>query len=163
MRRKKLDGLRSEQAEVRLRHLLAEARVDLAAPSAADVERTWSVLREFAREPVADVAPPEQRGDSWLAQFGTWDRGDGERFTLDITRQFTFNDRRGQFIDIAQLRCEFEFEPTAELRELGADDIWSVDTGAGQFFEKARALAGFSVVQRQELRPVRLRVDYHRI
>lgn len=117
-------------------------------------------MQGFAHERVVDLAPPEDDGDLLLAQYGTYDWGHGEWFELDLTRQFIFNDRRGEYLRMSQLRCVFEFEPTERLRELGADDLWSSDGGVDDFFAQALTLTGFAFVREQELKPQRLRVDY---
>ena len=66
--------MRNEEAESRLRARLIAAGVDIEAPKARDVQRTWRVMREFASEPVDDALPHEDT-DGILAQFGTYDWG----------------------------------------------------------------------------------------
>lgn len=65
--------------------------------------------------------PPD--GDMLLFQYGCYDWGEGERFELDITRQFA--ERRSH--DLSQLHLTFLAPPDASLRALGAGEVWSCD------------------------------------
>lgn len=150
----------SDDALGRLRALLRDAGVNSDSPSADDVQRTWEVIRSFAAEPVEDAEPRDQDGDGILAQYGTYDWGDGEHFELDMTRQFTFADEDGEYSHMAQLQCTFEFVPNDELRALGDDNLWSFDLTLDEFFERALALPGFRGVRELALRPLRLVVEY---
>jgi hypothetical protein len=137
----------SDDALGRLRALLRDAGVNPDSPSADDVQRTWEVIRSFAAEPVEDAEPRDQDGDGILAQYGTYDWGDGEHFELDMTRQFIFADEDGEYSHMAQLQCTFEFVPNDELRALGDDNLWSFDLTLDEFFERALALPGFRRVR----------------
>jgi hypothetical protein len=108
----RLRAVRSEEAEHRLRELLARAGVDIDAPTAEDVDRTWEVVRTFAAEPCEDADPVDEDGDGILAQYGVYDWGQGEHFELDMTRQFSFSDDDGEYDHMAQLQCTFRFGPT---------------------------------------------------
>jgi hypothetical protein len=152
--------VKSRKVLKRFRKLLDEAGVDPKQPSTDDVGRTWDVIRVFAAEPVEDAEPPEREGDGLLAQYGTYDWGGGEHFELDITRQLSFADRHGEYAGMKQLHCSFWFEPTDELRALGAGDVWSFGMPLDEFFEHALALPGFRAVADNRLQPQRLVVDY---
>jgi hypothetical protein len=66
---------------------------------------------------------PEPGGDMLLFQFGTYDRGNGERFNFDITRQFII---AGEDDDVfSQLHCTLFYESTDVLRAIGAGARWS--------------------------------------
>ncbi|MBJ7331600.1 MAG: hypothetical protein JHC95_17025 [Solirubrobacteraceae bacterium] len=144
-----------EDVETAFRALLRDAGVDLQNPTAADVPRTWQVVRDFAAVPVRGTLPAEEEGDAVLAQYG----GGPEEFTLDMTRQLIFGDRGDE--DMAQLMCSFVFEPTPELDALGASDLWSIDRkDLGTFFVEALAMRGFAGVNALRADPVRLDVDY---
>ncbi len=150
----------SDDALERLRDLLREAGVNVEDPSAADVQRAWGVMAVFVAEPVEDAEPRDRDGDGILAQYGVFDWGDGEQFELDMTRQFSFVDEDGEYSHMAQLQCTFCFEPTAELRALGSDDLWSFGMPLDEFFENALVLPGFRGVRDLQPTPVRLVVDY---
>jgi hypothetical protein len=150
----------SDEAPDRLRALLREAGVDLDRPSADDVQTTWQVMRRFAAEPVDDADPREAEGDGILAQYGTYDWGDGEQFELDMTRQFSFSDEDGEYSHMAQLQCTFQFEPSDALRALGEANLWSFDLPLDEFFDEALALPGFSGVRDSRAEPLRLVVEY---
>jgi hypothetical protein len=150
----------SDESVGRLKALIAEAGVDARDPAAADVDRVWDVMRRFAAEPVDDIAPLEEESDGILAQYGTYDWGEGEHFEIEFVRQFAFNDADGEYGHMSQLHCQFQFEPTDELRALGSDDLWSFDIPLDVFFDQALALRGFSGVRRLSAAPLRLVVDY---
>jgi hypothetical protein len=150
----------SDDAPARLRTLLLDAGINLDNPTASDVERTWEVMQDFAAEPVEDAEPREQDGDGILAQYGTYDWGDGEHFELDMTRQFSFTDEDGEYSHMAQLHCTFEFEPTDALRALGDANLWSFDLALEEFFERALAMPGFRGIRDLDVAPLRLVVDY---
>jgi len=148
----------SEQAEDRLRELLTQAGVNLSAPTAEDVERSWDVIERFALEGAEDVpSEPGDYDDGILAQHGVYDWGEGESFEVDMTRQFSFY-KDGEYDHMAQLQCTFHFEPTDELRAAGEKNLWSFDTDLDEFFAAARALPGFVAVR--GLMPTRLEISY---
>jgi len=64
----------------------------------------------------------DEDGDALLYQWGTYDWGEGEAFDLNITRQLIDGD--GEDEDILQLGLTFSFEPSAELRRVGAGNRW---------------------------------------
>src|SRR5918997_1376836 len=102
--------MRNEEAESRLREQLTAAGVDIEAPTAHDVQRTWQVMREFASEPVDDALPGEDT-DGILAQFGTYDWGEGAHFELGMTRQIIVADQDDDDEQnlMTQLECTFRF------------------------------------------------------
>src|SRR5262249_6468851 len=127
---------------------------------AADVERTWSVMRAFANETVEDADPPEEMGDGILAQYGVYDWGEGEHFELDMTRQVSFSDDEGEYDHMAQLQCCFRYEPTPGLRAIKPANLWSFDMSLDEFFEQALAMSGYVYVRDLQLVPLRLVLDY---
>jgi hypothetical protein len=50
--------------------MLDAAGIDRSSPKVEGVSRTWSVLREFAKERAEDADPVERDGDMFLAQYG---------------------------------------------------------------------------------------------
>jgi hypothetical protein len=148
--------VRSDEAEGRLRERLVAAGVDADAPSRADLARTWDVWRRFAAEPVEDADPREEDGDGVLAQYGVYDWGEGERYELDLTRQFSFSDEDGEYSHMAQLSCTFRFAPTPELQALTAASLWSFGMAVDDFFAQALAMPGFRV----DADPVALEIAY---
>jgi hypothetical protein len=156
--------MQSENAAERLRELLIEAGVNLDAPTHEDVERTWDVMRRFAREPAEDVpSEPGDYDDGILAQYGVYDwsdTGTSEWFELDMTRQFSFYDEAGEYDHMAQLACTFRFEPTDLLRELGESNLWSFDMDLDAFFDRALELPGFAGVRNARVTPASLEIHY---
>ena len=132
----------SDEAVDRLKALIAQAGVDTASLRAGDVDRVWDVMRRFAAEAVDDIAPLEEESDGILAQYGTYDWGEGERFEIEFARQFAFNDGDGEYDHMSQLHCQFLFEPTDALRALGADDLLCVRSGARRVLRPGARDAG---------------------
>lgn len=158
------DGtLRAHETVARLRQLLVEARIDLASPTNADIDAALTACKELAAHPVVDAGPPEEGGDLLLAQFGTYDWGEGEHFEVDLTRQFAFFDDEGEYSHMTHLSCTFEFEVTEEFRGLGSGDLWSTGLTVDEFFEQARQLPGFVSIRRSGAVPSRLRVEYQEV
>lgn len=75
----------------------------------------------FFREVTAANCDPSD-GDRLLFQWGTYDWGRGERFELDITRQFCTPS--GEDDGISQLSLTFLFTPDAQLAALGQGNHW---------------------------------------
>jgi hypothetical protein len=114
-------------------------------------------MREFASEPVDDALSDEDT-DGILAQFGTYDWGDGPHFELGMTRQIIVadeddDDEQGL---MTQLECTFRFAVQPDLREAGSGDLWSFDLPLSEFFDQALALPGFRAVQALAPEPVAL-------
>jgi hypothetical protein len=152
----------SDESLERLLALLAQAGVDLEQPTAADVARTWAVMRAFAAEPVDDAEPAAEDGDGILAQYGVyeWEQR-GEHFELDMTRQFT---ARGSGA-VTQLHCTFRYASSVELRGFGEASMWSFGMELDDFFDEALRMPGFAAVHGLDLDlvPVRLDVEYEAV
>jgi hypothetical protein len=153
----------SDEAPDRLRELLRQAGVNIERPSAADVDRAWAVMRQFAAETVDDAEPREADGDGILAQYGTYAWDGPAHFELDMTRQFSFADEDGEYSHMTQLQCTFQFAVTDELRALGADNLWSFDLPLDSFFEQALAMPGFRGVRELGVKPLRLVIEYDEV
>jgi hypothetical protein len=150
----------SDQVEGRLVELLDQAGVNRSSPCSDDLRRAWDAMRVLAAERPVDIAPDEL-SDLLLAEYGTYDWGEGEHFELGITRQFGFEED-GEYSHMCQLHCTFLFEPTDELRALDRGTLWS--TGSiEEFFEGALALKGFSSPAVTESAPLRLEVFYEEV
>ena len=61
--------------------------------------------------------------DMLLYQWGTYNRGDGEYFELDLTRQF-IEPYEDEEVHISQLHLTFKYEPTPHMHALGASSHW---------------------------------------
>src|SRR3954466_12644473 len=92
--------------------MLDDAGVNPSAVTPADVRTTFEAFRRFAALPVDEVAPPEEDGDGFLAQFGTFDVRGQHEFTADLTRQFI--DAGDQHAPIWQLSCTLRWASNAE-------------------------------------------------
>lgn len=162
----------SEEAEPTLRRMLLEAGVTVDAPTPDDVQRTLTVLRDFADLDVTDADPPEKDGDGLLAQWGRWswntyqtDPGSGSRedaFSVDLTRQLSFS-VDGDYDHMSQLRCEYHFALTPELEAAGQGNLWSFDLSLDEFFTRVRALPGFAAVRLHQSPPLRLHIHYEQV
>jgi hypothetical protein len=102
-------------AEARLRHRLIESGVD---PDNPTFLATWKVFTQFAREAVNTAS------DGLLFESGIYRFTGSERFTVHFTRQFEVLYDDGDHDHFEQLRCEFLYEPTEELRALGSLILW---------------------------------------
>jgi hypothetical protein len=152
----------SDEIKGRLIELLEGSGINRSQPSAGDVDRAWHAMRRLAMERVTDVSPGEY-ADLLLAQYGTYDWGDGEHFELDITRQLSFDDDHGEYSHMTQLSCTFHFRPDDELRALGANSLWSGAGSNDEFFEKALELPGFSSPAVKNSTPLRLVVEHEEV
>lgn len=101
------------------RGFLTKLRVDL--PRVSPRQAVDAMLAFFRDVEVSDC-DPDADGDMLLFQWGTYDRGRGRHFELDITRQLI---PRGRDDDnIWQLSFTLKFLPTSELAALGASNRW---------------------------------------
>jgi hypothetical protein len=82
-------------------------------------------LFDFYRylRPHGRVFEQQEDADMLLFQWGTYDWGTGEHFSLNLTRQLIVSED-AEDDDIWQLRLTFEFEPDNQLRTLGRGDKW---------------------------------------
>ncbi|HZS24691.1 MAG TPA: hypothetical protein VFA30_06840 [Gaiellaceae bacterium] len=154
--------MRYEDGETTLKALLRERGVDLGDP---DPLATWTTFKEFAAMPAmpAEGVDPDG-GDMVLFQWGVYDwyDGNGERFEIDFTRQFSILTRRGDYDHMEQLHCTFQYEPTEELRALGAGDEWIVgDLDAG--FGNVESLPVFAVLRDRLGTPIEHRIEQERV
>jgi hypothetical protein len=150
----------SDEAEGRLRALIAASGVDLERPTTADVARTWDAVRAASAERPDDIDQSED-GDDLLAEYGVFAFTGPETYHLGIARQFSFLDEDGEWSHFAQLQCTFHFAPTAELKALDRWSLWASD--AEDFFADALAAPGFRVVEEQGLVPLRLEIHYEEV
>ncbi len=102
-------------AETRLRQRLSEAGV---APGDRSFLATWEVFKQFAADSV------DSPTDGLLFESGVYRFTGPERFTVHFLRQFEVAYEDGDHDHYEQLRCEFLYEPTDELRSLGSLNLW---------------------------------------
>jgi hypothetical protein len=76
----------------------------------------------FYRDIRADDCDIDQDGDMLLFQWGTYDWGQGEHFSFDITRQLIVGP--GEDEDFWQLSLTFEFPPDDALRAVESGNRW---------------------------------------
>ena len=107
--------MKSREAERTLRQRLGESPLT---PQAA-VEQ----MVTFYRDVRADDCDVDQDGsDMLLVQWGTYDWGDGDHFSFNVTRQFITGP--GEDEDIWQLGLTFRYPPEPSLVSLGAGNRW---------------------------------------
>jgi hypothetical protein len=63
-------------------------------------------------------------GDMLLFQFGTWDWGSGDRFQVDLTRQFIIPGDSDDDDVMSRFALTRYFDPSAELAKLGSAEKW---------------------------------------
>ncbi len=93
---------------------------ELARAKRQTVAANIQAMLDFYAAVRAESCKIEQDGDALLYQWGTYNWGRGERFELDITRQFGLPDDDEPY----QLRLTMRFVPTDELRALGHRNKW---------------------------------------
>ena len=101
------------------RRLLTKRGVDL---SRVSPRQAVEAMLAFFREVEASDCDADADGDMLLFQWGTYDRGRGSHFELDITRQLIPRGRDDD--DIWQLSFTLKFPPTSELVAFGASNRW---------------------------------------
>jgi hypothetical protein len=117
--------------------MLEERGVDLENP---DPLQTWTTFKKFAELPVEGVDP--EGGDMFLFQWGVydWHDGNGERFEIDVTRQFVINAPSGDYDHMEQLHCTFYYDADAQLRQFASGDDWLDNVGHAESFPVFKVL-----------------------
>jgi hypothetical protein len=90
-------------------------------------------MADFYRQVRADDVDLEVDGDMLLFQWGTYDRGDGARFEVDVTRQLMGG--AGEDDDLWQLHLTYRFPSSEQLLALGQGDRWCARPGDLESFE----------------------------
>jgi hypothetical protein len=105
----------------------------------------------------AEGCPIDQDGDMLLYQWGTYDWGRGERFELNITRQFieSSGDEDGT---MRQLSLTFRFEPDEALRDLTQGNRWCRNPDGLPVFQ-AFIQSSRAWLEVQRRRPVEITLD----
>jgi len=99
------------EAERRLHEMLRTAGIE---PGQPVFRATWAVFREFSNEPVRTPS------DGVLVEGGIYLL----RYCFALVRQFEVRSGDGEFDHYEQLQISFEYQPTSELRSLGAFSAW---------------------------------------
>jgi hypothetical protein len=153
--------MRVRDCKVTLRRLLKQSEFDFSNPNP---RQAWEAFKLFAQEPVQAGRGYRLAGDILLFQCGFMTIYDlktamlpaiGDEYHLDLVRQFTMNDRAGDYSHMEQLHCQFARSPNDELRAahtthgiyLWSDDFPSLEA----FFAAVETLNEFQVAisQRQ--------------
>lgn len=142
--------MRSRDALQELNRLL-EARGTTVAQ--LSVDDGIDAMLEFYRSTRADDCEVDNDGDMLLFQWGTYDRGTGLSFELDITRQFIRGDSEDE--DIWQLSLTFVFPPNPIAR----GDHWChAPDVVDDFATFVRSHAAYAAAARA--RPLRVELDF---
>ncbi len=91
-----------------------------------------TAMLAFFTEVAAEGVDLENDGDMLLFQWGIYDWGSGEHFSLDITRQFSVP--CGEDHEISQLSLTFKYPPEISLRALGEGNRWCYEQGEAESF-----------------------------
>jgi len=91
-----------------------------------------AMLKFYKAVPVTDCVE-DSSGDMLLAQWGTYDWGQGLHFELDFTRQLILGDAEDE--DIFQLSLKVSFPPIEALREIANGNKWCQSLGEFHSFE----------------------------
>ena len=101
-------------------------------PGEPTAAQAWNVFASFARVPFDVPMGPDT--DGLLYEYGVFQFTDAPQFTLSFVRQFEML-TDGEHDHYIQFHCDLLFEPTTELKALGAYNSWrfsgdaaSVDT-----------------------------------
>ncbi|ATO13681.1 hypothetical protein CO540_07450 [Micromonospora sp. WMMA2032] len=124
------------------------------------VRTTVEVFQRFASVPVDDSVSPEEDGDGVLAQSGTFDLDGVHQFCADLTRQFIDSADRDV---IWQLRCTFQWIPSAETEALGSSVLWSFGMPLEDFFAAALGLPGWAWALAGVRAPRRLTIELEQV
>jgi hypothetical protein len=108
------------QVLARFEEFLSAKRIEVAS---APPEVGFEAMLRFYAERRVEGCDLEADGDMLLFQWGMYDWGEGPEFELDLTRQVIFPDEEDDDA-IWQLHLTYHYQPTGELRALGADDRW---------------------------------------
>ena len=110
--------MRIDEAESRLREMLAAAGVDIAAAQPAAARTGWETYKAFAAESVAEAADDPDR-DMLNYVYGTADLGEGRRgFSLLLRRQLEFHSSDGEYDRMDHLLCSLSCDLTPELEQV---------------------------------------------
>ncbi len=83
----------------------------------------FEVLMNFYQSRRAiDAVPMDEDGDMLLFEWGTYDWGNGEHFSINLTRQLTL--LKNEDTEIWQLSLTYSYPPTDKLRSVGSGDKW---------------------------------------
>jgi hypothetical protein len=115
--------MRVRNCKVALRRLLKQSGFDFSNP---DPQQAWEAFKFFAQEPVEANRGYTLADDILLFQCGFMTIYDlkagiplpaiGEEYYLEFDRQFTMNDKAGDYSHMEQLHCQFTCPPSDELR-----------------------------------------------
>jgi hypothetical protein len=112
------NAMRIDDAVACFERIAAAQGMPSGEPTAA---QAWNVFASFARVPF-DV-PVGSDTDGLLYEYGVFHFTGTPRFTLSFVRQFeTLAD--GEHDHYIQFHCDLLFEPTADLKALGAYNSW---------------------------------------
>ncbi len=111
--------MKTREALKQFEEFLAEKSVDI---QSAPAKQGLMALVLFYRDVRAEDVELMADGDMLLYRFGIHDRGAGERFELNLTRQLMYVE--GEEDDTFQLSLTCAYPPTDALRALGSHEQW---------------------------------------
>lgn len=100
----------------------------------------WKGYKRFSRKEVICA------DDGFLFQIGCYNFTGEQLFYLDFVRQFTIENKQGEYDHMEQLHIEFTRQPTPELEEL-ENNLWAYDFDSpSAFFSAVENMKEFQVV-----------------
>lgn len=111
--------MQTSDVERQFRQRTSELGLDL---SEHHPREGMDALLSFYREVRAADVSVDDDGDMLLFQWGTYDRGDGEYFELNLTRQLTTEE--GGDENTWQLSLTYRFEPTDDMDDIEVGHQW---------------------------------------
>ena len=130
----------AQDAQDRLQTLLRESGVNVQSPSLADF---WPVFKRFAAEDFGFDC--DDSADGFLVEYFVPPSGTSfAKFPLlDFVRQFTYEDNKGLYDHMEQMRCVFNYEKPLGDPDVTSITLWSFQMPLDTYFTQVEALPVF--------------------
>ena len=116
-----------------------------------------SIIQFYVEKPATALAE-DDLSDMLLFQYGCYDWGQGERFEIDVTRQFIAADECDDDA-LSQLHFTMYYEPDDILRDIGRHNQWCQNRDGVAAF-RAMVLGSPAVTIVAERQPVDIKIAW---